>query len=350
MTAAASDERGATPRHGALRALFHGVTTAAFTLGGLLLITFGLSRLSPVDPTLQLLGDHASGSAYAEMRHTLGLDAPWPVQFERYVGRLAHGDWGISSSTGERVSDDLRRVFPATLELATLAMALCTLVGLPLAVLAAWQPRGVLDAVVRVVSLAGNSVPIYWLGLLTLYLFYAHWRWLAGPGRLDDAFEYTIDMHTGSVLLDTWRSGVPGAFANALSHLALPVLLLGAYAIGNITRLTRAALLAESAKEYVTLARAKGAGDLRVLLAHVLPNAAGIIVTVLALAYANLLEGAVLIETVFAWPGLGRYLTTALFAADTPAILGGTLAIGLCFVILNALTDLVVRLVDPRTR
>jgi peptide/nickel transport system permease protein len=208
----------------------------------------------------------------------------------------------------------------------------------------------VLDAGVRIVSLAGNSVPIYWLGLLALYLFYAHWRWLAGPGRLDDAFEYTIDLHTGSVLLDTWRSGISGAFANALSHLLLPVLLLGAYAVGNVTRLTRAALLAESAKEYVTLARAKGASDLRVLLGHVLPNAAGIIVTVLGLAYANLLEGAVLIETVFAWPGLGRYLTTALFAADTPAILGGTLAIGLSFVILNAVTDLAVRLLDPRTR
>jgi peptide/nickel transport system permease protein len=132
--------------------------------------------------------------------------------------------------------------------------------------------------------------------------------------------------------------------------LLLPVALLAAYAVGNITRLTRAALLNEAGKEYVMLARAKGAGEARVLLGHVLPNAAAVIVTVVALTYANLLEGAVLIETVFAWPGLGHYLTTALFAADTPAVLGGTLLIGVCFVLINGVTDVIVRLVDPRTR
>jgi peptide/nickel transport system permease protein len=203
---------------------------------------------------------------------------------------------------------------------------------------------------VRVVSLLGNSLPIYWLGLLALYVFYAHWHWVAGPGRLDDAYEYTIDMRSGSVLLDSWRSGVPGAFANAVAHLILPVVLLAAYAVGNVTRLSRAALLNEGGKEYVMLARAKGAGEVRVLLGHMLPNAAAVIVTVVALTYANLLEGAVLIETVFAWPGLGRYLTTALFAADTPAVLGGTLLIGVCFVLINGLTDVLVKLVDPRTR
>jgi peptide/nickel transport system permease protein len=335
---------------GRLRRLLRGLSSVALTLAGLVFITFGLSRLSPVDPALQLLGDHASGSSYAEMRRALGLDSPWPVQLQRYALRLAHGDLGVSLSTGERVSDDLRRVFPATLELATLAMAVSMLIGLPLGLLGAWRPRGLLDGAVRVVSLVGNSVPIYWLGLLALYLFYAHWRMVGGPGRLDDAFEYTVDMNTGSVLLDTWRSQVPGAFANAVSHLILPVLLLGAYAVGNVTRLTRAALLNESGKDYVMLARAKGATEVRILLRHVLPNAAGIIVTVLALAYANLLEGAVLIETVFAWPGLGRYLTTALFAADTPAVLGGTLLIGMCFVLINGATDVVVKLLDPRTQ
>jgi peptide/nickel transport system permease protein len=314
-----------------------------------LIVTFGLSQLSPIDPALRLLGDHASAGAYAEMRQKLGLDAPWPVRLQRYAVRLAHGDLGASLSTGEPVSADLRRVLPATAELATLAMAVSTLVGLPLAILGAWRPRGVLDALARVISLLGNSAPIYWLALVALYLFYAHWHWVGGPGRLDDAFEYTIDMNTGSVLLDTWRSGVPGAFANAVSHLILPVLILAAYAMGNVTRLTRAALLAEAGQEYVTVARAKGATEARVLLRHILPNAAGIIVTVLALGYANLLEGAVLIETVFALPGLGRYLTTALFAADTPAILGGTLAIGVCFVLINGVTDMLVKLLDPRT-
>ncbi len=320
------------------------------TLAGLLFVTFTLSRLSPVDPALQLLGDHASSSSYAAMRGTLGLDEPWPTQFRIYLGRLLHGDLGRSLSTGERVSDDLRRVFPSTIELATLAMAVSACVGLPLAILGAWRPRGLIDGAVRVVSLLGNSIPIYWLGLLALFWFYARWRLLGGPGRVDDAFEYTIDMPTGFVLLDSWRSAAPGAFANALSHMILPVLLLGAYAIGSVTRLTRAAVLAESTKEYVTLARAKGATDARVILCHILPNTAGFIATVLALAFASLLEGAVLIETVFARPGIGRYLTTALFAADTPAILGGTLVIGMCFVLINGATDVCVKLLDPRTR
>jgi peptide/nickel transport system permease protein len=327
-----------------------GLGTLLLTLIGLLFVTFTLSRLSPVDPALQLLGDHASSASYAAMRSTLGLDAPWPKQFAIYAGRLMRGDLGRSLSTGERVGDDLRRVFPATLELAILAMILSTCVGVPLAVLGASRPSGIVDGMVRVVSLLGNSVPIFWLGLLALYLFYAHWRIVGGPGRLDDAYEYTIDMRTGFVLLDSWRSHAPGAFASAVSHMALPVLLLGAYAAGGITRLTRAAVLAEVNKEYVTLARAKGATEARVILHHILPNTAGFLITVLALAFASLLEGAVLVETIFARPGLGRYVTTALFAADTPAILGGTLVIGVCFVLINGVADVGVKLLDPRAR
>lgn len=330
--------------------LARGIATLSLTLLGLLLITFALSSLSPIDPALRLIGDHASVSSYAQMRHSLGLDAPWPLRFVHYVQRLAHGDLGESFSTGQPVRDDLQRVFPATLELATLAMSVSAIVGLALGVLSAWRPRSLIDALARIVSLLGSSIPVFWLGLLSLFLFYAHLHWAGGPGRLDDAFEYTLDMETGLLLLDTWRSGVPGAFADAIAHLALPVLVLASYAIGNVTRLTRAAMIAESGKEYVTLARAKGATDARVLLWHILPNTAGIVLTVLALTYASLLEGAVLVETVFAWPGLGRYLTTALFAADTPAIVGGTLVIGVCFVLINGVTDLLVRALDPRTR
>jgi peptide/nickel transport system permease protein len=210
------------------------------------------------------------------------------------------------------------------------------------------HPGGLTDGLLRVLSLAGNSLPIFWLGLIALYLFYARLQWFGGPGRLDDAYEYTIDMPTGVVLLDAWRSGVQGAFASAVSHLVLPVLLLVAYAVGNIARLTRAALLAEASKEYVLLARATGAGVWRVLLRHMLPATGSLVLTMLALTYTNLLQGAVLVETVFARPGIGRYLTTALFAADTPAILGSTLVIGACFVLINGATDLLVRLLDPR--
>lgn len=322
--------------------------TLAVTLIALLSVTFALSALSPVDPALKKVGDHASAASYEQARHELGLDQSWPQRLTHYAQGVAHGDLGVSQSTGASVARDLRRVFPATLELATLAIAASTLLGIALAIASTARQGGVLDAVVRVLSIAGNSLPIFWLGLLALYFIYAELQWVGGPGRLDDAYEYTIDMPTGLVLVDAWRSGVEGAFTSAISHLVLPVLLLSAYAIGNIARLTRAALLAEAGKEYVLLARATGASQLKVLTHHMLPNAAGVVLTVLALTYANLLQGAVLVETVFARPGIGRYLTTALFAADTPAILGSTLVIGACFVLINGVTDLAVRLLDPR--
>lgn len=331
-------------------AFVRAIATLVLTLAGLLLVTFSFSALSPVDPALQLVGDHASKATYERARHELGLDDPWPVQFEHYVIRLAHGDLGMSRSTGQPVSDDLKRVFPATFELATLSMIVAALAGVGLGVLAAWRPSGVLDSLIRILSLLGNSIPVFWLGLLALFLFYARLQWTGGPGRLDDAFEYTIDMPTGLVLVDTWRSGVQGAFASAIAHLILPVLVLASNAVGQVTRLTRAAMIGEAGKEYVTLARAKGASEARILLSHILPNITGVLVTVLALTYASLLEGAVLTETVFAWPGLGRYLTTALFAGDTPAILGGTLLIGCCFVFINRLADLLARTLDPRIR
>jgi peptide/nickel transport system permease protein len=333
-----------------LRALGRGLVGLLLTLAALLVVTFALSKLSPIDAALARVGDHASRSAYLQMRHTLGLDASWPVQLLRYLQQLAHGELGVSVATGDPVAQDLRRVLPATIELATLAMAVSTVLGLALAILAVRYAGRAVDTLVRIVSLLGNSIPVFWLGLLALLLFYARLQWVAGPGRLDDAYEYTIDMPTGIVLIDSWRSGVPGAIGSALAHLVLPVLILAGYAIGNVTRLTRTALLEQMREDYVTLARAKGARELRVLFRHVLPNVAGIVLTVLALTYANLLEGAVLVETVFARPGLGRYLTTALFAGDTPAILGATLLIGLCFVLINGLTDVLVRLADPRAR
>jgi peptide/nickel transport system permease protein len=235
-------------------------------------------------------------------------------------------------------------------ELATCAIIFGAVFGISLALLAAWKPGSLLDNLARMISLLGYSVPIFWLGLLGLLLFYAVLHWSAGPGRLDDLYVYTLEPKTGFVLIDSWLSGDPEMFRNALAHLWLPVVVLGLLAMAGITRLLRAALLEESNKEYVTLARAKGAGRGRILLRHIFPNVLGTLITVLALSYASLLEGAVLTETVFSWPGVGRYLTTALFASDTPAILGGTLLIGTCFIILNALADALTYLTDPRTR
>lgn len=333
-----------------LLTLLQGLFTLALTILGLLLVTFALSALSPVDRVLQIVGDHASQSTYDQVRHQLGLDRPLPVQFWHYVVNLAHGDLGVASATGQPVLQDLLSAFPATLELATLALILGALLGVIAGVLCARYAGTPWDLLVRTFTLLGNSVPIFWLGLLLLALFYAKLQWSAGPGRLDDIYQYTVTPQTGFVLIDTWLSGDPQAFKNAISHLVLPVLLLAYYSLASITRLTRSACLSEMNKEYILLARAKGAGEMTILLRHVLPNIRGTLLTVIALAYTSMLEGAVLTETVFSWPGIGRYLTTALFAGDTTAIMGGTLLIGVSFVVINNLTDLLVRVTDPRVR
>ncbi|OAT75651.1 peptide ABC transporter permease [Mangrovibacter phragmitis] len=323
--------------------------TLVLTLLGLLVITFSLSALSPVDPVLQIVGDHASASTYQQVRHQLGLDQPLVMQFWHYFVNLLHGDLGTASATGQPVLQDLFSAFPATLELATLSLIVGAVVGILCGVLCARYAGSFFDTVIRTLTLLGNSVPIFWLGLLMLSLFYARLQWSAGPGRLDDIYQYSVEPRTGFALIDTWLSGDPEAFRNALSHLVLPVSLLGYYALASITRLTRAACLSELGKEYITLARAKGASEMTILWRHVLPNIRGTLLTVLALVWTSQLEGAVLTETVFSWPGIGRYLTTALFAGDTKAIMGGTLVIGICFVLINNLTDVLVRVTDPRT-
>ncbi|MEY8711694.1 ABC transporter permease [Mangrovibacter phragmitis] len=323
--------------------------TLVLTLLGLLVITFSLSALSPVDPVLQIVGDHASASTYQQVRHQLGLDQPLVMQFWHYFVNLLHGDLGTASATGQPVLQDLLSAFPATLELATLSLIVGAVVGILCGVLCARYAGSLFDTVIRTLTLLGNSVPIFWLGLLMLSLFYARLQWSAGPGRLDDIYQYSVEPRTGFALIDTWLSGDPEAFRNALSHLVLPVSLLGYYALASITRLTRAACLSELGKEYITLARAKGASEMTILWRHVLPNIRGTLLTVLALVWTSQLEGAVLTETVFSWPGIGRYLTTALFAGDTKAIMGGTLVIGICFVLINNLTDVLVRVTDPRT-
>lgn len=333
-----------------LLTLVQGLFTLALTLIGLLLITFALSALSPVDRVLQIVGDHASQATYDQVRHQLGLDRPLPIQFWHYLTNLAHGDLGTASATGQPVLQDLLSAFPATLELATLALIIGSVLGIIFGVLCARFAGSPWDLAVRTFTLLGNSVPIFWLGLLMLALFYARLQWSSGPGRLDDIYQYSVEAKTGFVLVDTWLSGDRDAFFNAINHLALPVLLLAYYSLASITRLTRTACLSEMNKEYITLARAKGAGELAILVRHVLPNIRGTLFTVIALAYTGMLEGAVLTETVFSWPGIGRYLTTALFAGDTTAIMGGTLLIGVSFVIINNLTDVLVRVTDPRVR
>jgi peptide/nickel transport system permease protein len=206
------------------------------------------------------------------------------------------------------------------------------------------------DQVVRLVGLIGYSVPIFWLGLMALLLFYARLGWVEGPGRIDIAYAYNFTDVTGSVLLDTLMQGQMDAFRNALLHIVLPAALLGYFSLAYISRMTRSFMLNELAQEYVTAARVKGLSETKVIWRHALRNAAVPLLTVIVLSYVNLLEGSVLTETVFAWPGLGQYLTNSLQNADMNAVLGGTLVIGAAFVALNVVSDLLYRLLDPRTR
>ncbi len=322
----------------------------AIGLVGLIFITFLFTHLSPVDPVIRVVGDKATPETYAAARHALGLDQPLAVQFIGYALRVLSGDLGTAWSTGQPVLNDLARTFPATFELATVAIVIGGGIGVTLGIIAGIWPGGWRDVVVRAVSLLGYSVPIFWLGLLSLLLFYARLHWFGGPGRQDVTYEMLTTHVTGLMLVDTWLAGDADAFKDAVSHIGLPALVLAFYSTAGISRLTRAAILEELNKEYVITARAKGASQMRIVLRHILPNVRSAIITVIALSYAVLLEGAVFTETVFAWPGIGRYLTISLFASDIPAILGGTLAIGLCFVTLNTLTDLLVGSLDPRLK
>jgi ABC-type dipeptide/oligopeptide/nickel transport systems, permease components len=326
------------------------VATFAITLFGLLFVTFLIGRVVPVDPVLAVIGDRAPQSVYDRVYLELGLDKPLYEQFWLYAEKVLRGDFGESFLTKKPILDDMRRAFPATLELATVAIIIGTLIGIPLGVWAAVRQGRLVDQVVRVLGLVGYSAPVFWLGLLGLLIFYAKWKLVAGPGRIDIAYEYAFTPKTGIMLLDTAMQGQWAAFRNVVSHLALPALILAYFSMAYIARMTRSFMLNELAQEYVVTARVKGVAEWRIIWLHALRNAAVPLVTVIALSYANLLEGSVLTETVFAWPGLGQYLTNSLQNADMNAVLGGTLVIGTCFVALNMFSDLLYTLLDPRVR
>jgi peptide/nickel transport system permease protein len=324
--------------------------SVALTFLGLLLVTFLIGRVVPVDPVLAVVGDRAPAHVYERVRLELGLDRPLLEQFWIYISKGLTGDFGTSVLTAKPVIDDIARVFPATLELATVGILIGTVLGVPIGVLAAVRQGRLVDQVVRVFGLVGYSAPIFWLGLMALLVFYARLDWTAGPGRLDIAYEYYVTPKTGMLLVDSAMQGQWGVFANAFSHIILPGCLLGYFSMAYISRMTRSFMLNELAQEYVVTARVKGIAEWRIVWGHALRNAAVPLVTVIALSYANLLEGSVLTETVFAWPGLGQYITNSLQNADMNAVLGGTIVIGTVFVGLNLLSDLLYRLLDPRVR
>jgi peptide/nickel transport system permease protein len=324
------------------------VATVAFTFLGLLLVTFLIGRVVPIDPVLAAVGDRAPPDVYERVRVELGLHLPLWQQFLNYVGDVLQGDFGRSVLTANPVLVDIRRVFPATLELATLATLIGVAFGVPMGVIAATHQGRLLDHVIRVVGLVGYSVPVFWLGLVGLLVFYAKLDWVAGPGRLDVFYEGLVEPVTGVILIDSAIAGEWDVFWNALDHLILPASILGYFSLAYIARMTRSFMIEQLRQEYITTARVKGLSEMRVVWRHALGNTAVPLITVIALSYAYLLEGSVLTETVFAWPGLGFYITNSLLNADMNAVLGGTIVVGSVFIGLNLLSDLLYRLLDPR--
>ena len=326
------------------------LVVVATTYLGLLAVTFFIGRVVPIDPVLAIVGDRAPAHVVERVRQEMGLDLPYYQQFWLYLKGVFQGDFGTSVLTTNPVMTDIRRVFPATMELATVGTIIGAALGIPLGVLAAVRRGSIADQVVRIVGLIGYSVPIFWLGLLALLVFYARLGWVSGPGRIDVVFEYTFTPVTGFFLLDAIINRDWAAFRDIFSHIILPASLLGYFSMAYISRMTRSFMLNELGQEYIVAARAKGLSETRIIWGHALRNAAVPLVTVIALSYAGLLEGSVLTETVFAWPGLGLYITNSLQNADMNAVLGGTIVIGSVFIAINLLSDVLYRMLDPRTR
>ncbi len=326
------------------------LVAAVTTYLGLLAVTFFIGRVVPIDPVLAILGDRAPAHVVERVRRELGFDLPLYEQFYIYLRSILSGDFGTSVLTTNPVMTDIRRVFPATIELATLGTIIGSVIGVPLGVLAAVKRGSFADQIVRVIGLIGYSVPIFWLALISLVIFYAKLRWVAFPGRIDIVFEYTFTPITGFYLFDSAVQGQWDVFYDVFRHIILPASLLGYFSLAYISRMTRSFMLNELGQEYVVAARAKGLSETRVIWGHALRNAAVPLVTVIALSYAGLLEGSVLTETVFSWPGIGLYITNSLQNADMNAVLGGTIVIGTVFIGINLLSDLLYRSLDPRTR
>jgi peptide/nickel transport system permease protein len=324
--------------------------SVAATFFGLLFITFVIGRLMPADPLLAIVGERASEETYNRIREELGLNLPIWRQFLIYAWDVVRGDFGMSVLTARPVSEDLLRVFPATAELSIVGILIGVVAGIPLGVWAAVYRNSLLDHVMRVLGLVGYSVPIFWLGIMGLLVFYLELQWVGGPGRLEVYLDGQVPTVTGMILVDSVIAGDWEVFNNALSHIILPASLLGYYSLAYISRMTRSLMLEQLNQDYLLTARIKGVRQSRLIWRHAFGNILVPLITVVALSFAGLLEGSVLTETVFAWPGIGRYITNALLNADMNAVLGGTIVVGSVFVGVNLLSDVLYRIVDPRAR
>lgn len=317
------------------------------TVAGIAVVTFFLSLVVPLDPLSAIAGPQAPPETVERLRKLYGFDQPVYVQFGRYVDRLAHGDLGTSFQTNRPVLDDIVQFFPATLELATLALVIAIVFGIALGVLSAVYRNSLLDHAARVISLIGVSMPVFWLGLVLMLVFYYRLGWLPEPGRLDIMLIEPPRI-TGMMLVDAAIAADWEVFWDAAAHAVLPATVLGLFGLAGIARITRSSMIDVLSQEYIKTARIKGLTEYAVIVRHGLRNALVPTVTMIGLTYGSLLEGAVLTETIFSWPGLGRYLTTAFLTLDLNAIVGGTMLVAISYCLVNLLVDLMYAYLNPK--
>lgn len=321
--------------------------TLTITLIGIMMITFFISLVVPLDPLAAIAGPQAPQETVERLRILYGFDQPIYIQFARYIKRLAHGDLGTSFQTGRPVLEDIIHFFPATIELATLALIVAILVGIPLGVLSAVYRNSPIDHFSRVLSLIGVSMPVFWLGLVLLLIFYYKLGWFPEPGRLDIMLIEPKRI-TGALLIDSVIARDWEVFWDAVKHMFLPATVLGLFGLAGIARIVRSSMLDVLSQEYIKTARIKGLNEFLVLTRHALRNALVPAVTIIGLTYGGLLEGSVLTETIFSWPGLGRYLAKAFLTLDLNAVVGGTMLVALIFSVVNLIVDLSYAFLNPQ--
>lgn len=320
------------------------------TFFALMFVTFVAIRLVPGDPVEVRTGEHGiSPERLAQFRHQLGLDQPVWKQFLDYVWGLLHGDFGTSLVTNEKVLKEFFTLFPATIELSFAAMLLAVLIGVPAGALAAVKRGSFYDQTLMAVSLTGYSMPIFWWGLLLIMLVSVQWGLTPVSGRID-LIKYYFEPVTGFMVIDAWLSGQRGAVWDAIHHLILPAIVLGTIPLAVIARMTRSSMLEVLGEDYVRTARAKGLSPFRVIGLHALRNALIPVVTVIGLSIGTLMAGAVLTETIFSWPGVGKWLIEAIGRRDYPALQGGVMLVSSVVIFVNLVVDVLYSLINPRIR
>ncbi|KWE58013.1 peptide ABC transporter permease [Burkholderia ubonensis] len=319
------------------------------TFIGITILAFALIHLIPGDPIEVMMGERGVDPVmHAEAMKRLGLDQPLPVQYVHYIGRALSGDLGTSIITNTSVAGEFFARFPATVELSLCALVFALVVGLPAGVVAALRRGSIVDHGVMGTALTGYSMPIFWWGLILIMVFSGTLHWTPVAGRIADEFE--IPHVTGFFLIDTLLSGQEGAFVSAVSHLILPAIVLGTIPLAVIARMTRSSMLEVLREDYIRTARAKGLSPVRVVVVHALRNALIPVVTVIGLQIGTLLAGAVLTETLFSWPGVGKWLIDAIGRRDYPVVQGGILLIATLVIVVNLAVDLLYGVLNPRIR